>query len=100
MRCRGEADRHASSSQINAGAVGLCVYGIYMASCVPCYRFYMADSPNLRCRAPRAAWSAFVTLLCGLGLGESKPMLDIIYLFIGAAFLGACVSYAKVCEYL
>jgi uncharacterized membrane protein YuzA (DUF378 family) len=33
-------------------------------------------------------------------LGESKSMLDIIYLLIGAAFLGACIAYAKACESL
>ena len=31
---------------------------------------------------------------------RSTPMLDIIYLLIGAAFLGACVLYAIACDRL
>jgi hypothetical protein len=35
----------------------------------------------------------------GRGPG-SIPMLDIVYLLIGAVFLGGCVLYAIACEHL
>ena len=33
-------------------------------------------------------------------LKRTASMLDIIYLLIGAAFLGACVLYAYACDHL
>jgi hypothetical protein len=31
---------------------------------------------------------------------RSNPMLDVIYILIGAAFLGGCVLYAFACDRL
>jgi|HubBroStandDraft_6_1064221.scaffolds.fasta_scaffold4604031_1 hypothetical protein len=31
---------------------------------------------------------------------RSTPMLDIVYLLIGAVFLGGCVLYAIACDHL
>jgi hypothetical protein len=79
-------------------AVGCNVYGIYMANCVACYRFYMVDAPIFGTAScldeSRDGYSA------AKALGKSKPMLDIIYLLVGAVFLGACVGYAKACDHL
>ncbi len=33
-------------------------------------------------------------------LRSNEAMLDVIYLLIGAAFLGACVLYAIACDHL
>ena len=48
--------------------------------------------------------------LCAVSLGEqtagsypaerTNTMLDLIYLLVGAAFLGACVLYAYACDSL
>lgn len=40
---------------------------------------------------------------CGLkrnGVERTKTMLDIAYILLGAAFLGACVLYAYACDRL
>jgi hypothetical protein len=29
-----------------------------------------------------------------------RPMLDVLYILIGAAFLGACVLYVDACDHL
>ena len=36
----------------------------------------------------------------GLVADRGKPMLDILYILIGAAFLGGCVLYAIACDHL
>jgi len=33
-------------------------------------------------------------------LTQEQPMLDVIYILIGAAFLGGCVLYAIACDHL
>jgi hypothetical protein len=33
-------------------------------------------------------------------LTEEITMLDILYILIGAAFLGTCILYAKACDHM
>jgi hypothetical protein len=58
-----------------------------------CRQRYLIAAPQQRqfCERP--------PLPCGRRIG-SIPMLDIVYLLIGAVFLGGCVLYAIACDHL
>jgi hypothetical protein len=58
-----------------------------------CRREYLTAAPQQRqfCERPPVPW--------GRAMGALQ-MLDIVYLLIGAVFLGGCVLYAIACDHL
>src|SRR5690349_1058226 len=48
----------------------------------------------------RATSAGAENLACARHLSGRTTMLDVLYLLIGAAFLGVCAAYALACEHL
>ncbi len=70
------------------------LYGIYMRDWLTYHRFYTGSGLAVAQRNMPVSCGDFVA-------DRGNPsMLDVIYILIGAAFLGACVLYAYACDEL
>jgi hypothetical protein len=70
------------------------LYGFYISVPPEYHRIYMATGTNV-CAAQHVGH-----VRLSLAEPRSIAMLDVVYILIGAAFLGGCVLYAFACDRL
>jgi len=71
------------------------LYGFYILRRAECHRIYMARGTNLRAAQHALTHAGGVVAYSG-----ALAMLDVVFLVIGAVFLGGCVLYALACDHL